>query len=101
MQNGNGKSGCKKNPWWFVFAAVSVLGGLGLLGYLAAWLIGTVLGGLSLTVPAATVGIIGGADGPTAVFVTAAAGPAWEWVLYAGMLAAGIIGCRRLNRTKQ
>ena len=101
MKNSNTGREFKKNPWWYAFAAVSALGGLGLLGYLAAWLIGNVLGGISFSLPASTIGIIGGADGPTAVFVTAAAGSAWEPVLYAFMLVVGIIACRRLKRVKQ
>ena len=98
MENRNHRNGHRKNPWWFVFAALAVLGGLGLLGYLAAWLIGTVLGGISFSLPAASIGVIGGADGPTAIFVTAAAGSVWEPVLWAVLLAAGILGCCRLNK---
>ena len=101
MQKNHHRSRCKKNPWWYAFAAVSVLGALGLAGSLAAWLMGNVLGGISFSVPASSVGIIGGADGPTAVFVTAAAGPVWEPALWAILLAGGIIGCRRVNKTKQ
>ena len=43
---------------------------------------------------AGSVGIIGGADGPTAVFVTGSAGPGihWSWIIAAAMLILGIIG---------
>ena len=87
-----------KRFWRFVFAAIGALGGLGLLGYLAAWLIGMVLGGISFSLPASSIGIIGGADGPTSVFVTATAGPAWELLICVFLLVAGIIGWRRLNK---
>lgn len=89
----------KKSPLRFVFAALASIGALGLLRYLAAWLIGNVFGGISFNVSrAATIGIIGGADGPTAVFVTAATGPVWELLLWILLLAVGIWGFRRFGK---
>ena len=92
----------KKNVFLrFAFAAIAAFGALGLLLDLAAWFIGTVLGGISFNVTrAASIGIIGGADGPTSIFVTAAAGPAWETVLWILMLAVGVWGFRRFRKEK-
>ena len=89
----------KKSPWRFAFAAVIAVSGLELLTYLAAWLIGTVLGGISFNVTrAASIGIIGGADGPTSVFITASAGPAWQLFLWLLLMAIGILGYRHFSK---
>lgn len=88
----------KKPLWPFAFAALSVVSGLKLLGYLAAWLMTK---GLSFPVgKAATIGIIGGADGPTAIFVTAAAAPAWEILLWLALFFGGIFGFRHFLNCK-
>ena len=92
----------RKSPWRFAFAALALYAGVELLLCLAAWLIGNVFGGISFNVTkASTIGIIGGADGPTSVFVTAAPAPAWHPFLMLVLLAAGVWGFRRLNRCKQ
>ena len=49
---------------------------------------------------AASIGIIGGADGPTAIFVTTSPGFDWDIVLMAGLLIGGIAGFLRLRRCK-
>lgn len=92
----------KKKRWCFVFAALSLVSGLNLLSWLAAWLIGNVLGGISFPVNrAASIGIIGGADGPTSIFITAAAAPIWELLLWILLLSVGIYGCRHFRKQKQ
>ena len=89
----------KRSPWRFAFMALAVVSGLELLGYLASWVIANVLGGISFNVTkAASIGIIGGADGPTSVFVTASAGPAWQLLLWLLLLATGILGWRHFSR---
>ena len=91
----------RKNPWRFVFGALTVYAAWNLLCWIAAWLIADVFGGISFNVTkAATIGVIGGADGPTAVFVTAAPGSGWELLLWLLLLAAGILGFRYLNKAK-
>ena len=87
----------KKKLWRFVFAAMALLSALQGLGYLACWLIGSVLGGISFSVPVASVGIIGGADGPTAIFVTGMAKPDWQLILWIVLLVVGITGLRKLR----
>lgn len=86
-----------KRIWRFVFAAMVLLAALQLLGFVACWLIGSVLGGISFSVPAASVGIIGGADGPTAIFVTGMAKPDWQLILWIVLLVIGITGLRKLR----
>jgi Na+-transporting methylmalonyl-CoA/oxaloacetate decarboxylase beta subunit len=68
---------------------------------MAARLIGNVPGGISVDVTkAATIGVIGGADDPTAVFITAAPVPVREILLWAVLLTAGILGFIRLKKEK-
>ena len=45
-----------------------------------------------------SIGIIGGADGPTAVFVTASVGSAWQMFGMILLLAVGILGYLKLSR---
>lgn len=87
----------KKRPvlkWRWLFAACAVYGGLRLLGGVAVHFLAT--GVLTACTEAASIGIIGGADGPTAVFVT---GPAWTGYLPSAILlavgAAGYYLCRK------
>ena len=101
MRHSENRNDRRKNPWRFAFAAMAALGGLGVLGYLAAWVIGHVLGGISFSMPASSIGIIGGADGPTSIFVASSSGSAWELLLCVVLLIAGMIGWRRLNMTNQ
>ena len=55
--------------------------------------------GIFTPAEAASIGIIGGADGPTAIFVTS---PTWtHWVVPALILVLGIYGFRRLCKCKQ
>ena len=87
----------RKSPWRFGFAALALYGGweLGtrLLGQLLYWLFQ-----LQTRQESFSVGVIGGADGPTAVFVTRSA---WShWLLPAALLAVGIIGFLRLRKCK-
>lgn len=88
--HGTDKSG--KSPWRFLFLGLIVLGGLELLGNLAAW--GIVMS-MQMAPAGASVGVIGGADGPTAVFVT---GPGWIWLLRVLSVAVGITGYLRLRK---
>lgn len=86
----------RKSPWRFLFAALALYGGGELL---AGLLTQAALLGISWQIRhqnAASIGIIGGADGPTAVFVT---GPSWVWLILDCLLAAvGIFGYLRLRK---
>lgn len=87
----------RKSPWRFCFAALALYGGweLGarLLGQLLYWFFQ-----LQTRQESFSVGVIGGADGPTAVFVTSSA--LSHWLLPAALLAVGIIGFLRLRKCK-
>lgn len=90
----------RKQFWKIAFWACVVYGAAELLGSLVAWLLYSFLSDPLLTAgEAASLGIIGGADGPTAVFVNA---PGWTgYVLPVVLLAGGILGLIRLSRCKQ
>lgn len=87
----------RKSPWRFLFAAAAIYGVLELLGSLAAWLLALLWTAPGFSVgEAASVGIIGGADGPTAVFVTTP-GRA-SYLVPMAMVIIGIWGYRKLKR---
>ena len=90
----------RKSPWRFLFLGIAAIGGVRLLydGFVS--LIGYVVLRRELVQngSAAAIGIIGGADGPTAIFVTT---PAWTrpaWM--AALLIIGIVGYLLLRRCK-
>ena len=87
----------RKSPWRFLFLGIAAIGGVRLLydGFVS--LIGYFLLRRK-SWGAATIGIIGGADGPTAIFVTT---PAWTrpaWM--AALLIIGVVGYLLLRRCK-
>ncbi len=87
-----------KSKWRWAALAGAVIAGVmllfeGITGLLV-WL-------LNISVNESnSLGIIGGADGPTAIFVTAAP-RGYDWVLWALVLAMCGIGCWRLNHIKK
>ena len=85
----------RKSPWRFVFLGIAVLTGL--------WLAATrlalgILGSLSIG-EAASIGIIGGADGPTAILV-ASTGTDWDSILVGAILIVSVLAYLRLRRCK-
>ena len=68
-------------------------------------LTGLLVGLLNLTVNEAdSIGIIGGADGPTAIFVTGVTTTGsgdYSWVIWVMVLAMGILGWWKLGRIKK
>ena len=69
---------------------VAALGTLELLGNFASWGIAKYLTGVAIRGNSASVGIIGGADGPTAVFVTTSVGG--HWLIPLVMVVMGVMG---------
>ena len=49
----------------------------------------------------ASIGIIGGADGPTAIFVTTSTGPGYDWLMWLLVLVMGVLGWWKLNHMKK
>ena len=90
----------RKSPWRFLFAAAAIYGAVELLGSLIAWIAYLAISDPVLQpTEAASIGIIGGADGPTAIFVTT---PEWTgYVIPVLALVIGLLGYLRLRRCKQ
>ena len=87
----------RKSPWRFLFLGIAAIGGVrllynGLVSLIGYFVLHRESGG------AATIGIIGGADGPTAIFVTT---PTWTrpaWM--AALLIVGVVGYLLLRHCK-
>ena len=85
------------------FLALSVISGGWLAWYGAVmWMISrtTASSAILTQSEAKSLDIIGGADGPTAVFVTYTRNPDWDLILVGAMLVAGLVGlwCMRKKR---
>lgn len=92
----------RKSPWRFVFAACAAYGAAELLEKLFGYVLMCLykLGTFSIG-EQASIGIIGGADGPTAIFVTSSL-PAWyHFVIPAVLVGIGVWGFLRLRKCKQ
>ena len=85
-----------KRLWYSVFGVLTVCGTVGLAGGVVSC-IATCLAGASVTIGGSTtIGIIGGADGPTAVYV--AASPWKGYIISAVALVTGVVGVLVLSR---
>ena len=92
----------RKSPWRILFLLAAVAGAWELFGFVLSWV-------LYLSIPdphfklqeTASLGIIGGADGPTAIFVTTAIEPWWNALLPIALLLIGIWGFLRLRKCKR
>lgn len=90
----------RKSPWRFAFLALAIAAGLKMLSDILPAIVGyLVFRTFAFTPPqAASIGVIGGADGPTAIFVTA---PVWTGALIAAVLMiVGIVGYHFLRKRK-
>ena len=88
----------RKSPWRFAFLAVGAYGAVKLLGGLWINLIYMLVRTQTLVSVSESysVGVIGGADGPTAVFISS---PVWfSYIIPAACLTVGILGFAKLNR---
>lgn len=86
----------RKSPWRFVCLLVSVLCGGWLVWYHGVM---SLLTGFTIR-ESASLGIIGGADGPTSIFITSSPNVVdWDIVIMVGMFLLGLAGyywlCRR------
>lgn len=86
-----------KSSWRYLFTACAAVGLVDLLGSFItrAFLLHKEVSVMTMG-EAASIGIIGGADGPTALFVTA---PDWtRYLLPCLLIAVGVWGLFRFNR---
>lgn len=82
----------QKSPWRFAFLAIAILA--------AIWLIVVILVP-KLFAYRYSVGIIGGADGPTAIYVTTESPPLWLYIICAvALVVIGIVGYIRMGHRK-
>ena len=92
----------QKSPLRFVFLTIAVVsGGWLVLNKLVMWLCGAIVGAALYPSKSASVGIIGGADGPTAIFVTAKSSFDWDVFLMLLLLVIGVTGFLCLRRCKR
>lgn len=92
---------CRKSPWRFAFLAMAAYGAAEVLAGLWANILYWVLRLQAMLTAneAVSIGVIGGADGPTAIFVTR---PIWmHYITPVVLLIIGIWGFLRLRRCKQ
>lgn len=87
----------RKSPWRFAFLGAAIVSGLWFVYYGMLRVLMYLLFSMEVR-GAASVGIIGGADGPTAVFVTSSARIDWDHVIFAICGIVGIIGYLRLRK---
>ncbi len=83
----------RKSPWRFVCLALAILAGLWLIGFCA-------LPALVLA-PGRSVGVIGSADGPTAIFLTGPNAPGAALYLALALAALGAAGFFYLGHLKR
>ena len=85
----------RKSPWRYLFAVVAAYGAVKLLkllfGQLVYWLMR-----IPVQMESASIGVIGGADGPTAIFVTST--PTTGYLVAVALLIVGILGFLRLSK---
>lgn len=89
----------RKSPWRFLFAVLAIYGGWELLWGIVGQILVYVF--TKQHSDASSVGIIGGADGPTAVFVTYSTPEWFHFALYGVIAAVGIWGFLRLRKCSQ
>ena len=85
----------RKNPWRFAFLALAIVGFWELAGGYILMLILRI--STVLPMNASSVGVIGGADGPTAIFVTSNVQSWFHYVLAVLMIVVGIVGFVKLR----
>ncbi len=85
----------RKSPWRYLFAAIAAYGAAKLLKLLFAQILYWTMQ-IPLRLESASIGVIGGADGPTAIFVTSS--PAAGHILGVVLLIVGIWGFLRLSK---
>ena len=83
----------RKSPWRFLFLAAAVLSGGWLIFYAGMQMVLRIIAG-----QAASLGIIGGADGPTAIFITTGTVMDWDAFLMGLICALGVAAFLHLRK---
>lgn len=89
----------RKQLPYVLFGASAVCGFVGLVSGTVSRIVGCFIDASITVSGAVTVGAIGGADGPTAVFVTAA--PWKRYIIPAAALVIGIVGILVLRKRRR
>ena len=98
MDKTNKENRGRKSPGRFAFLALALVGFWELAGgYLMMLVLGITA---SFPTKASSVGVIGGADGPTAIFVTSNVQSWFHYALAILMLVVGIVGFVKLHNPK-
>ena len=97
--NRNNKTGRKSEKWMrFFFIIIILCAEISLLSDLAGHIV-SVMGGVSFSLNrAASIGVIGGADGPTSILIMSEPASFWQTAFEAVILLVGILGLRSLSR---
>lgn len=91
----------KKSPWRWLFLTGAILSGAYLAFRKFLLTFGRNLIGWTFHPgESASIGIIGGADGPTAVFITSAPGIDWDVIILLAVMVVCILAFLRLCRRK-
>lgn len=94
----------RKSPWRFVFAIAAFLSAVWIILSRILLYFGMLLETFTMSFfpnPSASIGIIGAADGPTAIFITGPKGFDWDVAIMAVVLAVSIFAYLRLRKCKQ
>ena len=88
-----------KSKWRWAALAAAVIAGVMLL---LKGVVGLLLLILDLSMnPSADIGIIGGADGPTTIFVTTSTGSGYDWLVWTLLLALGLTAWWKLGHIRK
>lgn len=85
----------RKSPWRFLFLAAAILSGGWLVFYADMQMVLSIIAS-----NAASIGIIGGADGPTSIFITTGTVMDWDAFIVGAVCALGIAAFLRLRKCK-
>ena len=94
----------RKSPWRFVFAAAAFLSAVWIVLSRVLLHFGMILETFTFSLypnESASIGIIGGADGPTAIFVTGSSGFDWDVAIMAVVMIVSILIYFRLKKCGQ
>lgn len=97
----DGKQSKKRKIWRAVFLGMALFGIVNALSCVLIPLLAPNLRGISFSVSQSSgIGVIGGADGPTAILVTASAVSVWELLFWILVVSIGVCGFLQIQKGK-